>query len=44
MAKISILKKEGITVNTSYERHVYESVDDKSIIIAIGYISTFDKK
>ena len=30
MAKISILKKEGIIEKISYERRAYESVDDGS--------------
>ena len=31
IAKISFLKKEGITKKISYERRVYESVNDKSL-------------
>ena len=31
IAKISLLKKEGIKENISYERRVYESVDDESL-------------
>ena len=30
MAKISILKKEGIIEKISYERRAYESVDNRS--------------
>ena len=29
--KISFKKKEGIKKKISYERHVYESVDDESL-------------
>ena len=31
IAKISFLKKEGIKEKISYERRVYESVDDESL-------------
>ena len=31
IAKISILKYEGIIKKTSYERRAYESVDEKSL-------------
>ena len=31
ISKIPFLKKEGIIKKKSYERHVYESVDDKSL-------------
>ena len=31
MVKISILEKEEIIENISYERRAYESVDDRSI-------------
>ena len=30
-AKILILNKEGIVKKISYERHAYESVDEKSL-------------
>ena len=36
MTKISILKKEVTIKNFSYERRVYESVDDSSLSYAIS--------
>ena len=39
--KISFPKKEGIKKNISYERRVYEPVNDESLYI-LGYISKFD--
>ena len=40
IAKISFLKKEGIEERNSYERRVYESVDDKSLSYAISQYFT----
>ena len=43
IAKISILKLEGTIEKISYERHDYESVDEKSLFYA--YISqNYEKK
>ena len=36
IAKISFLKKEGMEEKISYERRVYESVDDESFSQAIS--------
>ena len=36
IAKISFLKNEGIKEKNSYERHIYESVDDESLSSAIS--------
>ena len=43
MAKISILKKEGIIEKISYERRTYESVDEKSHSKVISQKSTKNK-
>ena len=43
MAKISILKKEGIIENISYERRAYDSVDDRSHSYIISRKSTENK-
>ena len=43
IAKISFLKNEGIKEKNSYERRIYESVDDESLYI-FSYISKFDGK
>ena len=40
MAKISILKKEGIIEKFLYERRAYESVDNKSNFKVISQKST----
>ena len=38
--KIWFLKKEGIKEKISYERRVYESVEDESL--SLSFISKFD--
>ena len=43
MAKISIVKKEGIIEKNSYERHAYGSVDDISLSYVISQKSTENK-
>ena len=43
MAKILILKKEGIIEKISYERRAYESVDDMSYSYVISQKSTENK-
>ena len=43
MAKISILKIEGIIEKISYERRAYESVDDRSHSLALPQKSSENK-
>ena len=43
MAKISILKKEGIIEKNTYERRAYESVDERSHSYAICQKSAENK-
>ena len=43
MAKISILKKEGIIEKISYGSRAYESVDDRSHSLVISQKSTENK-
>ena len=43
MAKISILKYEGI-IEKSYECHVYESVDDRSLSKTVSQKTAKKKK
>ena len=43
MAKIFILKKEGIIEKISYERRAYESVDDMSYSYVISQKSSKNK-
>ena len=44
MAKISLLKKEGIIEKISYERRAYESVDDRKTLNYVSYISKINGK
>ena len=39
-AKILILNKEGIIENISYQRHAYESVDEKSLSLVMSRKTT----
>ena len=39
-AKILILNKEGIIENISYQRHAYESVDEKSLFLVMSRKTT----